>query len=81
MADLTPEHELPAGDELLDLPPPHHRKSWSWLFSFVIALALSFATSSIMMSADVSLVMASIVGIAVFVLTLFTVHAVAEKAR
>lgn len=81
MPELDPKRELPAGHELLDLPPPHHRAGWNWLFSLVISTVVMFTTTLTLIVSGMTYLMVSIVAITMFVLSLFLVHAIAERAR
>lgn len=81
MPELDPQHELPAGHEPLDLPPPHLRSGWSWLLSLAIASSSTFILILTLLSIGMSVGAVSIIGVVTFVLATFLVHAIAERAR
>lgn len=79
MTELDSHHELPAGDELLDLPPPHHRPGKSWLFALVLASITMFVLTVALLALGMNLLAIVFIAPAAFIFVVMTAHALGER--
>lgn len=81
MVKLDPSHELPAGEEPIELPGPHHPAGWPWLFAFVLSTMMTFMLMLALLASAMDITLVSIIGVITLVISTFITHAVAERAR
>lgn len=80
MPQLDPQHELPAGHELLDLPPPHHGAGWGWLFSLVVGSVSTFVVTIVLIATTANLALVVAVGLVTFIFVTLLTRGVADHA-
>jgi hypothetical protein len=80
VTQLDPKHELPAGHELLDLPPPHHDAGWGWLFSLVIGTVSTFVVTIVLIATAANPALIVAVALVTFIFVTLLTRGVADHA-
>jgi hypothetical protein len=81
MPILDPSHELTTEYDPLELPAADEPEWWKWTLSFIVATISVFSVVLVSLAAGTNAFTVAIVTPVIFIITIFLVHAVTERAK